>query len=484
MTTLGIDLGAYGIRVAQTDSVAATPTNLALGPNGESILPLCIETDQSRECTRSSWECYPERFNHLGMVFGFRDGFQSRAIAGKTSDELLSYFFQKSLTGTLPSYSGLAVAIPDTWSNSRWDTLTTILHSGYSPTFVVREWQAVAALQPALLGSDVVFLSAGYGSCRATHCVVEDDMVVPQESITLNQVSGAELREKLLDRFSREIIEKHRKDPRENRTANAVLRLEIDRLLNGFLSQSDSQAQLAIDCNLFDFQFRRAIDANEIAEWAEPIRREFLRQMQHFFKERRLSKPHVIIWGELAFLLPLKNWIKTFCNGHLTRAPLDAVPCGAAKLAAAYHEGNRFSSGDMDVLNLQERRTIGSDGNLADGHANIGVLRQFSASHLGISVAGGGVVTQLNQGTRKSVGRSLIFGRDPKAHWVFQSEINPEVSFKHCEIKKEGTDFIICDLDSTNGTFLNGNRVTQAVLNDGDQFQFGETGPEFQFTKN
>ena len=51
---------------------------------------------------------------------------------------------------------------------------------------------------------------------------------------------------------------------------------------------------------------------------------------------------------------------------------------------------------------------------------------------------------------------------------------DPGVSRNHCEIVV-GTDVVLRDLNSTNGTWVKGERVTELVLTDGTQIQMGGT---------
>ena len=52
---------------------------------------------------------------------------------------------------------------------------------------------------------------------------------------------------------------------------------------------------------------------------------------------------------------------------------------------------------------------------------------------------------------------------------------DPKLSRKHCELRATPHGYIIRDLDSKNGVFLNGARVTEARLRDGDRIQIGLT---------
>ncbi|MBX2996630.1 MAG: sigma 54-interacting transcriptional regulator [Bdellovibrionaceae bacterium] len=53
------------------------------------------------------------------------------------------------------------------------------------------------------------------------------------------------------------------------------------------------------------------------------------------------------------------------------------------------------------------------------------------------------------------------------------------ISERHARIESRGTDYVIRDMRSTTGTFVNGARVLEAVLQDGDLVQVG--GDEFTF---
>lgn len=50
----------------------------------------------------------------------------------------------------------------------------------------------------------------------------------------------------------------------------------------------------------------------------------------------------------------------------------------------------------------------------------------------------------------------------------------PSVSSHHCEILLRGSDVLVKDLNSTNGTFINGNKVSEAVLKPGEILKLGQ----------
>ena len=49
----------------------------------------------------------------------------------------------------------------------------------------------------------------------------------------------------------------------------------------------------------------------------------------------------------------------------------------------------------------------------------------------------------------------------------------PSVSSHHCEVLLRGKDIVIKDLDSTNGTFINGEKITEGVLQPGQTLRLG-----------
>ncbi|SEK73931.1 adenylate cyclase [Stigmatella aurantiaca] len=57
--------------------------------------------------------------------------------------------------------------------------------------------------------------------------------------------------------------------------------------------------------------------------------------------------------------------------------------------------------------------------------------------------------------------------------------VDREVSKEHAVIEQHGRDFIVRDLDSSNGTFVNGRRIKEMRLKDGDEITLG--GSKFTF---
>ena len=66
----------------------------------------------------------------------------------------------------------------------------------------------------------------------------------------------------------------------------------------------------------------------------------------------------------------------------------------------------------------------------------------------------------------------VVLGRDPKCHVVIRDK---EASRRHLRIKKRGRLYILEDLDSRNGTYINGDRVINSTIKSGDKILLGTT---------
>src|SRR5207302_9096053 len=50
----------------------------------------------------------------------------------------------------------------------------------------------------------------------------------------------------------------------------------------------------------------------------------------------------------------------------------------------------------------------------------------------------------------------------------------PSVSSHHCEVLLRGPEVVVRDLNSTNGTFINGEKVTESVIKPGQTLRLGQ----------
>lgn len=73
----------------------------------------------------------------------------------------------------------------------------------------------------------------------------------------------------------------------------------------------------------------------------------------------------------------------------------------------------------------------------------------------------------------------ITIGRGPENSICLPVSV---VSRSQAEIIRLGNDFLLRDLGSTNGSFVNNVRMTEQVLADGDVIRFGNNGPELAFS--
>ena len=66
----------------------------------------------------------------------------------------------------------------------------------------------------------------------------------------------------------------------------------------------------------------------------------------------------------------------------------------------------------------------------------------------------------------------VVLGRDPKCDVVVKDK---ETSRRHMRIKKRGRLYILEDLDSRNGTFVNGDKIINTTIKSGDKILLGTT---------
>jgi DNA-binding NtrC family response regulator len=82
--------------------------------------------------------------------------------------------------------------------------------------------------------------------------------------------------------------------------------------------------------------------------------------------------------------------------------------------------------------------------------------------------------------TSLEIGDFLTIGRD---HTNSLSLTDEFVSIRHARVEQKPTGFLLRDLRSRNGTFVNGARVFEALLMDGDRIRFGSTEVVFSHAK-
>src|SRR5439155_23854819 len=102
--------------------------------------------------------------------------------------------------------------------------------------------------------------------------------------------------------------------------------------------------------------------------------------------------------------------------------------------------------------------------------ATPGETEAASPEELGVEAE---VVTLTIDGTRHEIDkRRVVIGRSKDCDIQVR---DPNVSRQHAEVRQEGTAYWIVDLESTNGTEVNGRRLKRAKLEHGDRITVGSS---------
>jgi Protein of unknown function (DUF3662)/FHA domain len=88
------------------------------------------------------------------------------------------------------------------------------------------------------------------------------------------------------------------------------------------------------------------------------------------------------------------------------------------------------------------------------------------------------IVTVTVRGKRREItSRRVVIGRSKDCDIQIA---DPNASRRHAELRQEGSAYWLIDLDSTNGTAVNGHRTARAKLDSGDVITIGSTDMTFE----
>jgi len=75
----------------------------------------------------------------------------------------------------------------------------------------------------------------------------------------------------------------------------------------------------------------------------------------------------------------------------------------------------------------------------------------------------------------------ISVGTDPSCNLNFDQSVDKSTSSFHAEINLQECDYVLKDLDSAEGTFVNNRQIKEVVIHDGDLIEYGDNGPRARF---
>ena len=76
--------------------------------------------------------------------------------------------------------------------------------------------------------------------------------------------------------------------------------------------------------------------------------------------------------------------------------------------------------------------------------------------------------------------KRLVLGRDESCDVRFDLQRDREVSGRHLELAPRGEKLELIDLDSTNGSWVNGQEMKRSFIDSGDEVELGSGGPKIR----
>ena len=82
------------------------------------------------------------------------------------------------------------------------------------------------------------------------------------------------------------------------------------------------------------------------------------------------------------------------------------------------------------------------------------------------------IITQKNTRVIELPEDLAVIGRNTDNDIVIEDKL---ASRRHCSLQPHENAYILCDLDSRNGTLINDKPIDKALIKDGDKFKIGHT---------
>lgn len=380
--------------------------------------------------------------------------------------------------------TSLAVAVPDQWPRSAWSLPVVLAEAGVLPQFLVRESLAAIAATPVVLRDSMIAVSAGVGALRLSHVVVDGGSAGIHQVATHAEVSGRRCRERLTDWLAEDVIATLRRDPREDAETQRMLHVAAHAAVDQLRHMPIATCELSVGGK----RYARQLSCHDLLKACDEIASQARQHLLAFFSQcsrQGLRPTQIIVWGELATILPFASFCKEL-GAALHLPGIEVVAAGAARICAQVCAGTLpITSSELIGARLADGAIVEWEASFERANDVLPVIerlpvREKSEHRAGkarLVMSGGNAAIQPIEFNTDV----LRLGRDTNSDVILGEAEFPMVSKAHAMVFRRDGAYVVRDLGSSNGTYVNGKRIDEQVLKDGDELRLGKLGPRFVF---
>jgi hypothetical protein len=283
---------------------------------------------------------------------------------------------------------------------------------------------------------------------------------------------------RLLNGAAGRCVRMSRRDPRGSGDAEQSLYDQLGRLL---ASGGPTGGIVQLNIQTPQWYQNLMLPPDDLADFCAPLVRQALTEMQSFASSLAAQgTTAALIATAAAGALP---GLTAALEDHLQRPAIVRAPLA--------NDGGDFGANLPldDDMTATRVHVLDADAAARGAHDLAGcVLRgelargRIDAAPLTPAADEGGPARLQFRGRQHPLTKAVfVLGRDPACDMVFESELYPSVSARHCEIALDRGAYLLRDR-SRHGTLLNDHQVNQqAPLHSGDWVRLGPGGPVLRF---
>lgn len=386
---------------------------------------------------------------------------------------------KQALTPFVSEIESVIISIPDDWKSCTLALPVALLRLNLAPlAFVPEALAAIVAQYPTVPATNLVCVSMGMGGFRLTHVKPERIHIGISPAEVHQEITGIQIRQAFREYVIEQTTRATRQSVLESRQETLLMDQWIENCFRALRAgQSCSEPLIIFGKPVFsgDFQLDDLFQA-----LPQPIEK----ACQVFEKAFADLDPasNILVWGDMSFLFPriLEKTNQTHLKWQL--GSLDCIAMGCARIARDFSVGERgIFDGDIQLHRTVDgvqtfRSQITPDVIPVIDPLHNPTNELVEAEWLDMYLDG-------EHPARKHLSRDkpIRIGRDERSEIVLDSNRFPMVSTAHAILTYQQGGFIVRDLGSSNGTFVNDQRVEEHRLQPSDQIRLGANGPQFVY---